>query len=142
MGRNFTPQAIAQLTRGAGEPLRGDAGLILLKGLLQSGVAYLGGYPGAPTSTLYDAIADAYQPVLNDWVSTSTTVPTTWAACWGRPSHCRHATLTMMGGLLKVTCASMRTAPSSRYLSARTDRAKFEPIVVVPGVDRVAILLW
>ena len=38
MGRNFTPQAIAQLTRGAGEPLRGDAGLILLKGLLQSGV--------------------------------------------------------------------------------------------------------
>lgn len=32
MGRNFTPQAIAQLTRGAGEPLRGDAGLILLKG--------------------------------------------------------------------------------------------------------------
>jgi hypothetical protein len=46
MGRNFTPQAIAQLTRGAGGPLRGDAGLILLKGLLQSGVAYLGGYPG------------------------------------------------------------------------------------------------
>ena len=66
MGRNFTPQAITQLTRGAGEPLRGDAGLILLKGLLQSGVAYLGGYPGAPTSTLYDAIADAYQPVLKD----------------------------------------------------------------------------
>jgi hypothetical protein len=42
MGRNFTPQAIAQLTRGAGEPLRGDAGLILLKGL----AAEWGGLPG------------------------------------------------------------------------------------------------
>ena len=66
MGRNFTSEAIAQLSGGQGEVLRGDAGLILLKGLLQSGVAYLGGYPGAPTSTLYDAIADAYQPVLKD----------------------------------------------------------------------------
>jgi indolepyruvate ferredoxin oxidoreductase, alpha subunit len=66
MGRNFTPQAIAQLKFGQGEVLRADAGLILLKGLLQSGVAYLGGYPGAPTSTLYDAITDAYQPVLKD----------------------------------------------------------------------------
>jgi len=66
VGRNFTPQAIAQLTLGRGETLRADAGLILLKGLLQSGVAYLGGYPGAPTSTLYDAITDAYQPVLKD----------------------------------------------------------------------------
>src|SRR5262249_53169536 len=41
-------------------------GLLLLKGLLQSGVAYLGGYPGAPTSTLFDAIADSYEPVLKD----------------------------------------------------------------------------
>lgn len=66
MGRNFTAEAIAQLASGRGEVLRGDAGLVLLKGLLQSGVAYLGGYPGAPTSTLYDAITDAYQPVLKD----------------------------------------------------------------------------
>jgi indolepyruvate ferredoxin oxidoreductase alpha subunit len=66
MGRNFTPQSIAQLKLGNREVMQADAGLLLLKGLLQSGVAYLGGYPGAPTSTLFDAIADSYEPVLKD----------------------------------------------------------------------------
>ncbi|MHB8617953.1 MAG: thiamine pyrophosphate-dependent enzyme [Chloroflexota bacterium] len=64
MGRNYTAQAIDQLNWGRGKQLKGDSGLIILKAMLENGVGYLGGYPGAPTSGLYDAISDAYQPVL------------------------------------------------------------------------------
>src|SRR5262245_17300527 len=66
MGRNFTPQAIAQLRIGSGQGMQADAGLLRRTGLLQSGVAYPGGSPGAPTSTLFDAIAASYEPVLKD----------------------------------------------------------------------------
>ncbi|MDP6511115.1 MAG: indolepyruvate ferredoxin oxidoreductase subunit alpha [Dehalococcoidia bacterium] len=64
MGRNYSDDAIAQLNFGRGQVLRGDAFLILTKAMLQSGVGYLGGYPGAPVSGLYDVMEDAYHPVL------------------------------------------------------------------------------
>ena len=64
MGRNYSPAMLKQLELGAGETLEGDAALFLLKALLQSGVSYMGGYPGAPTSTLFDAMSDSYDPVL------------------------------------------------------------------------------
>lgn len=64
MGRNYSKEDLAQLHLGKGNELHGDGSLIVLKALLESGVAYLGGYPGAPTSSLYDAIADAYHDVL------------------------------------------------------------------------------
>jgi indolepyruvate ferredoxin oxidoreductase alpha subunit len=38
--------------------------LAILKALLESGVAYLGGYPGAPVSNLTDAFLDAEETVL------------------------------------------------------------------------------
>lgn len=64
MGRNYSEKALKQLTLGEGDILEGDAALILLKALLQSGISYLGGYPGAPTSSLFDAISDSYESIL------------------------------------------------------------------------------
>jgi indolepyruvate ferredoxin oxidoreductase alpha subunit len=64
MGKNFSKEMLAQLNYGTGQTLTGDAALIVLKALLESGVAYLGGYPGAPTSSLYDAISDSYEEYL------------------------------------------------------------------------------
>ncbi|MBI4589805.1 MAG: indolepyruvate ferredoxin oxidoreductase subunit alpha [Candidatus Rokubacteria bacterium] len=64
MGRNYSKEDLAQLRLGKGAELHGDGSLVVLKALLESGVSYLGGYPGAPTSSLYDAIADAYHDVL------------------------------------------------------------------------------
>ncbi|MCG2633490.1 MAG: indolepyruvate ferredoxin oxidoreductase subunit alpha [Gammaproteobacteria bacterium] len=66
MGKAFTPEDIAQLKNGTGETLYGDGSLVILKALLESGVSYFGGYPGAPTSNLIDAAADAYEDVLKD----------------------------------------------------------------------------
>jgi indolepyruvate ferredoxin oxidoreductase alpha subunit len=64
MGRNYSPEILSQLRYGQGEILHGDTALIILKALLESGVSYLGGYPGSPTASLYDAQADAYHDVL------------------------------------------------------------------------------
>lgn len=64
MGRNYSPDLLQGLSLGEGQTLHADTGLLCLKGLLQSGVSYLGGYPGAPTSNLFDAISDAYEPLL------------------------------------------------------------------------------
>jgi indolepyruvate ferredoxin oxidoreductase, alpha subunit len=64
MGKNFSKEVLAQLRYGEGQTLTGDAALIVLKALLESGVSYLGGYPGAPTSGLYDAISDSYDEIL------------------------------------------------------------------------------
>ncbi len=64
MGRNYSKEDLAQLRLGRGTELHGDGALVVLKALLESGVAYLGGYPGAPTSSLFDAVADAYHDVL------------------------------------------------------------------------------
>ena len=61
--RSFS-EAVRQLTLGEGETLHGEGVLAIVKALLQSGVSYLGGYPGAPVAHLLDVMADANEPVL------------------------------------------------------------------------------
>jgi indolepyruvate ferredoxin oxidoreductase, alpha subunit len=56
---------VAQLAYGAGQVLRGEGILAITKALLQSGVSYVGGYPGAPISHLLDVLADANEQVLD-----------------------------------------------------------------------------
>lgn len=60
----YTESDIAQLHYGDGQVLYGDGALVVLKSLLQAGISYFGGYPGAPTANLIDAVADAYETVL------------------------------------------------------------------------------
>ncbi len=60
MSKGYSADALAQLEYGEGQVLYGDGALVLLKALLQAGVAYLGGYPGSPVAHLMDAISDAY----------------------------------------------------------------------------------
>jgi indolepyruvate ferredoxin oxidoreductase alpha subunit len=50
---------IAMLRRGAGETFHGEGILAVTKALLQSGVAYVGGYQGAPVSHLLDVLVQA-----------------------------------------------------------------------------------
>ena len=47
------------LRRGAGETFHGEGILAITKALLQSGVAYVGGYQGAPVSHLLDVLVQA-----------------------------------------------------------------------------------
>ena len=54
----FTEQ-IEQLKLGAGETFHGEGILAITKALLQSGVAYIGGYQGAPVSHLLDVMVQA-----------------------------------------------------------------------------------
>jgi indolepyruvate ferredoxin oxidoreductase alpha subunit len=63
MERSFAAE-VKQLTRGEGEELVGEGILAIAKALLQSGVSYVGGYPGAPVSHLLDVLADANGSVL------------------------------------------------------------------------------
>lgn len=62
----YSKEHVAQLDYGEGEILFGDTPLAILKAFLQSGVSYLGGYPGSPTAGLIDAISDSYEDVLKD----------------------------------------------------------------------------
>jgi indolepyruvate ferredoxin oxidoreductase alpha subunit len=50
---------VAKLRLGAGETFAGEGILAITKALLQSGVAYVGGYQGSPISHLMDVLADA-----------------------------------------------------------------------------------
>jgi len=50
---------IEQLRMGAGETFHGEGILAITKALLQSGVAYVGGYQGAPVSHLLDVMVQA-----------------------------------------------------------------------------------
>ncbi len=52
-------QEIEQLRLGAGSTFHGEGILAITKGLLQSGVAYVGGYQGAPVSHLLDVMVQA-----------------------------------------------------------------------------------
>ena len=61
---NYSREFIDQLNYGKGKTLYGDTPLTIVKAFLESGVSYLGGYPGSPTAGLIDAISDAYEPVL------------------------------------------------------------------------------
>jgi indolepyruvate ferredoxin oxidoreductase alpha subunit len=63
MERSFAEE-VKQLQLGHGQVLRGEGILAITKALLQSGVSYVGGYPGAPVSHLLDVMADANEPVL------------------------------------------------------------------------------
>ena len=56
--RSFAKEVQA-LRLGEGEEFAGEAILAVAKALLQSGVAYVGGYQGAPVSHLMDVLADA-----------------------------------------------------------------------------------
>jgi indolepyruvate ferredoxin oxidoreductase, alpha subunit len=56
--RSFARE-VQSLRLGAGEVFEGEAILAVTKALLQAGVAYVGGYQGAPVSHLMDVLADA-----------------------------------------------------------------------------------
>src|SRR4030065_2425962 len=64
MGELSFVEDVKQLADGEGDVLRGEGILAITKALLQSGVSYVGGYPGAPVSYLIDVLADANEPVL------------------------------------------------------------------------------
>ncbi|HWZ64668.1 MAG TPA: indolepyruvate ferredoxin oxidoreductase subunit alpha [Steroidobacteraceae bacterium] len=56
--RSFAKE-VSALRLGQGMEFRGEGILAVTKALLQSGVAYVGGYQGAPISHLMDVLADA-----------------------------------------------------------------------------------
>ena len=56
--RSFAEE-VGKLRLGAGEMFRGEGILAVTKALLESGVAYVAGYQGAPISHLMDVLADA-----------------------------------------------------------------------------------
>jgi indolepyruvate ferredoxin oxidoreductase alpha subunit len=56
--RSFAKE-VESLKLGDGEIFRGEGILAVTKALLQSGVAYVGGYQGAPVSHLLDVLVDA-----------------------------------------------------------------------------------
>src|SRR5450631_402219 len=62
--RSFAKE-VQSLRLGDGEEFHGEGILAVTKALLQSGVAYVGGYQGAPVSHLMDVLADA-EPILNE----------------------------------------------------------------------------
>src|SRR6202453_2355310 len=56
--RSFARE-VQDLKLAAGQEFRGEGILAVTKALLQSGVAYVGGYQGAPISHLMDVLSDA-----------------------------------------------------------------------------------
>jgi len=62
--RSFVEE-VKKLRLGAGEVFSGEGILAVTKALLESGVAYVAGYQGAPISHLMDVLADA-QDILHD----------------------------------------------------------------------------
>jgi indolepyruvate ferredoxin oxidoreductase, alpha subunit len=62
--RSFASE-VQTLRLGEGEEFEGEGILAVTKALLQSGVAYVGGYQGAPISHLMDVLADA-EGILNE----------------------------------------------------------------------------
>src|SRR3954454_9525144 len=59
MAERSFKQEVEKLTLGAGAEFRGEGILAITKALLESGVAYVAGYQGAPISHLMDVLADA-----------------------------------------------------------------------------------
>ncbi|TXL72708.1 indolepyruvate ferredoxin oxidoreductase subunit alpha [Vineibacter terrae] len=62
--RSFAEE-VRSLRLGAGEVFRGEGVLAVTKALLQSGVAYVGGYQGAPMSHLVDVLVES-QDLLDE----------------------------------------------------------------------------
>ncbi|MBI2315892.1 MAG: indolepyruvate ferredoxin oxidoreductase, partial [Betaproteobacteria bacterium] len=58
MERSFR-QEVELLKLGRGQTFNGEGILAVTKGLLQSGISYVGGYQGAPVSHMMDVLADA-----------------------------------------------------------------------------------
>src|SRR3954465_13065945 len=58
--RSFANE-VQQLRAGEGTTFSGEGILAVTKALLQSGVAYVGGYQGAPISHLMDVLGDAHE---------------------------------------------------------------------------------
>lgn len=58
--RSFAKE-VRDLELGEGQEFRGEGILALTKALLQSGVAYVGGYQGSPISHLMDVLSDAQE---------------------------------------------------------------------------------
>src|ERR1700753_3462680 len=56
--RSFAKE-VQTLRLGEGEEFHGEGILAVTKALLQSGVAYVGGYQGAPVSHLMDELGDS-----------------------------------------------------------------------------------
>ncbi|GAA5232231.1 indolepyruvate ferredoxin oxidoreductase subunit alpha [Verticiella sediminum] len=63
--RSFAAE-VQKLRLGAGEIFAGEGILAITKALLESGVAYVAGYQGAPISHLMDVLADA-QDILGEY---------------------------------------------------------------------------
>ncbi|MDK2760565.1 MAG: indolepyruvate ferredoxin oxidoreductase subunit alpha [Sphingopyxis sp.] len=59
MAERSFKEEVKKLTAGDGEVFSGEGILAVTKALLQSGVAYVGGYQGSPISHLMDVFADA-----------------------------------------------------------------------------------
>jgi indolepyruvate ferredoxin oxidoreductase, alpha subunit len=64
MERSFKEE-VKSLRLGAGETFYGEGILAVTKALLQSGVSYISGYPGAPVSHIVDVLTDAHD-ILDD----------------------------------------------------------------------------
>jgi indolepyruvate ferredoxin oxidoreductase alpha subunit len=62
--RSFRKE-VQSLKLGNGDYFHGEAILAVTKALLQSGVSYVGGYPGAPVSHLIDVLGDS-QEILSE----------------------------------------------------------------------------
>jgi indolepyruvate ferredoxin oxidoreductase alpha subunit len=65
MAERSFKQEVLKLRKGAGEEFEGEGILAVTKALLQSGVAYVGGYQGSPVSHLMDVLADG-QEILEE----------------------------------------------------------------------------
>ena len=65
MAERSFKREVEKLRLGAGETFSGEGILAVTKALLQSGVAYVGGYQGSPISHLMDVLSDA-QDVLEE----------------------------------------------------------------------------
>lgn len=62
----YNKENLEQLNYSEGEVLFGDTPLVILKSFLQSGISYIGGYPGSPTAGIIDAAAAAFDPYLQE----------------------------------------------------------------------------
>lgn len=65
MGERSFKKEVLKLRMGAGDAFSGEGILAVTKALLQSGVAYVGGYQGSPISHLMDVLSDA-QDILGE----------------------------------------------------------------------------
>ncbi|MBL6959232.1 MAG: indolepyruvate ferredoxin oxidoreductase subunit alpha [Rhodospirillales bacterium] len=61
--RSFAKE-VEKLMLGDGQVFHGEAIVAVTKGLLQAGVSYVGGYPGAPVSHLMDVLASARDTIM------------------------------------------------------------------------------